>query len=139
MARLGTSSGRTPAPGIVHVIFEMTSDGTGVFKTADIKGDNDFVRGIETVDLPDGVFIVALRSKIYRFAFVDISTQNPAPTYYSAGKFCVGSLAPLGFNDDHPYAQASFGYRLGGALAVAPPNTTVTVCLDIQTMNTRTR
>lgn len=140
MAQLGTSATRMPQPGIVQVLFEMTSDGTGVFKTADIKGDNGFVSAIETADLPDGVFIVALARKIHRFAYVDISTQNPGPTYYTGGaKFCVGAIAPQGFNADHPYAQASFGYRAGGALATAPPNTTVTVRLDIQTYSTGTR
>jgi hypothetical protein len=140
VAQLGTIARRTTTPGIVHVIFEMTSDGTGVFKSSDIKGDNQYVAGIVTDGLPTGVFAVRLKTKCARFAFVDISTQHSAPTYYgNGGKFIVGAVFPEGPNPDEPAAFASFGYREANALIASPPNLTVTVRLDIQTMPTRTR
>jgi len=141
VAQLGTIARRTTTPGIVHVVFEMTSDGTGVFKTSDIKGDNDYVKAIVTDGLPTGVFAVTLKTKCVRFAYIDISTQHPAPTYYGAGaKFIVGAAFPEGPNPDQPVAFASFRYRdTTDTIVAPPPNLTVTVRLDVQTMQTRTR
>lgn len=129
MSVLGTSAGRTNTPGVFTCTFTMTCDGTGVFKTSDIAGDNKFVKSILTEDLPDGVFIVELSQRVKRFAFVDISlhmSEDYLPPYPDAG-YAVGALAPLGFNESNTGACASFGYRENGALVAGPANATVTI------------
>lgn len=129
MSALGTSAGRTNTPGVFTCTFTMTCDGTGVFKTEDISGDNKFVKSILTDDLPVGVFIVQLSQRVKRFAFVDISLHMPAdylPPYPDAG-YLVGAIALFGFNESNTGACVLFGYRANGEIVAGPPNATVTI------------
>lgn len=123
---------RVAGAGIVSCSFQVTSDGAGIFHTADIKGDGDMIAAMTPIF--GGVWFVDFKWKIVRFLFIDPQLVHPEPyTSISSDRVLCGAVFPHGNDDDSPFARASFGYVSGDVVAPTPPNTTVMFRFDLQT------